>query len=258
MKHKFLFLLVFPCLLLSACFETEETYNLNANGSYSLNYDLNMGGMVGLMSGMLPDSIKESKDFTAIKDTVIQLSSMPDSLRKNMTEAELSIVDHTNMRFQLDFGKALFKIGFKNEGGSINGLANFLNNFSSAMHKAKLGNTLNNTMEGKNIPAASDSEEELPFANKEFDYVITSSTFERKIRPVVFAAKKEKDEKAYQLLKTMNMKLTSTVVINLPKPAVSIDNPNAVLSADKKQFKLTIDLMEALEKPSILNFKVTY
>ncbi len=59
-------------------------------------------------------------------------------------------------------------------------------------------------------------------------------------------------------MKEMDMKMKNTIIINLPRPAISTENSKAVLSADKKQFKLVIDMIEAMAHPEYLNFKVTY
>ena len=56
----------------------------------------------------------------------------------------------------------------------------------------------------------------------------------------------------------MGLKLTNTIVINLPKPAKSVNDPKAVLSADKKQVKLSMDVFENLENPKELYLLVNY
>jgi len=52
--------------------------------------------------------------------------------------------------------------------------------------------------------------------------------------------------------------MVSTVTVNLPRPAKSTGNPNAVLSADKKRVTLKLDLIEAMDKPELFNFKIAY
>lgn len=237
----------------------EETYNLNTDGSYSVNYNLDMGGLMGLVAGMLPDSVKDAKEFKAIKDTTVNLGTMPDSLKKNMKAEEMALLQHTDMRMQMDLDQSLLKIGFKNEGKSIKELDNFLSNFSGVMKKAKVADLMSKPLGASGAKAsASEDDKDMPFASKEFDYVITPNSFERKIKLEVLAAKKAKDEKVYAMIKSMNLKMTSTIIINLPKPASSVDNPNAVLSADKKQFKLVINMLDAINNPAMMNFKVNY
>ena len=257
--NKLLILLPILCLFLSSCLEMEETYNLNTDGSYSVNYNLDMGGLMGLVAGMLPDSVKDAKEFKAIKDTTVNLGTMPDSLKKNMKAEELALLQHTDMRMQMNLDESLLKIGFKNEGKSIKELDNFLSNFSGVMKKAKVADLMSKPLGASGAKASgSEDNKDMPFASKEFDYVITPNSFERKIKLEVLAAKKAKDEKVYAMIKSMDLKMTSTIIINLPKPASSVDNPNAVLSADKKQFKLVINMLEAINNPAMMNFKVNY
>lgn len=256
MKIKSLLLLVLSCLFLSSCFEIEETYNLNADGSYAVNYTLDMGQLIGMASSMTPDSVKQTADYKTAKDTLINLgASMPDSVSQKMTAQEVALMKQTDMRMQMNMMQNLFKIDFSNKGKSIDELNYFLTNFGSALEKGRVGDL----MKPKGMPAEESTEEpEVPFKNKEYDYVITANSFQRKVKAEAFAAAKDKDKQVFEMMKSMNMKLSSTIVVNLPRPAKSTGNPNAVLSADKKQVKLKLDMIEAMDKPELLNFKIEY
>lgn len=256
MKNKFLFLLPILCLFLSSCFEIEETYTINENGTYAVNYNLDMSGIIGLVSKMATDSVKETPNYKLGKDTVINLGSMPDSLKKNMSAKELGIMNSTNMHMTMKMADGIFKIGFTNTGKSIDDLKYFLSNFGSMIQKAKIGKLINTP--GAEVSNESSSDKEMPFNNKEFEYIITDKSFERKIKSEVIAAQKEKNQKNYDIMKSMDIKMTSTVIINLPRPAISIGNSKAILSADKKQFKLELNMLEAINNPETLNFKINY
>ncbi len=246
-------------MFFSSCFELEETYNINEDGSYALNYNVDMGNIIGLISRMSPDSVKATKEYNIGKDTTINFgSAMPADVKKNLNPKEIELMKQTNMRTQMNISKGVFKIGFNSQGKSIEDLKYFLSNFSQTFQKAKLNKTVMSTPRMSPDLAAGEDETEMPFKNEEFDYVITANSFERKIKPAVIAAQRAKDQKAYDMVKAMNMKMTSTIVINLPRAAKSIENPKAMLSADKKQFKLQIDMLEAIDKPEMLNFKVNY
>ncbi|MFA6277468.1 MAG: hypothetical protein WC622_12000 [Pedobacter sp.] len=256
MKNKFLFLLPILCLFLSSCFEIEETYTINENGTYVVNYNLDMGGIMGLVTKMAPDSVKETSNYKLGRDTVINLSTMPDSLKENMSAKELEIVNNTNMHMQMKMADGIFKIGFTNTGKSIDNLKYFLSNFGNTIQKAKVGKLINTP--GAETSSESTTDKEMPFNNKEFEYIITNKSFERKIKPEVLAVQKEKNQKNYDIMKTMDIKMTSTIIINLPRPAMSIENSKATLSADKKQFKLELNMLEAINNPETLNFKINY
>jgi hypothetical protein len=264
MKNKALFILFILCFLLSSCFDIEETYNLNQDGSYSLGYNLDMGGLLDIASTMIPDSMKQSPTYKLKKDTVVQFSSLPDSLKNRLSQQEKELLKETKMRTQMDLGAGVFKISIDTKGKSLTELSYFLANFGNVFEKSKATAMVMSPPSGAKVAespatdAFGGEDADLPFKNKEYDYVITANSFERKIRPEVLAASKEKNEALYTMMKGMNMKMKSTVIINLPKPATSVENSKAVLSADKRQFKLELDVMEAMAHPEMLNFKVNY
>lgn len=254
MKTKLLLVLSVLCLFLSSCFDVEETYNLNADGSYVVNYNINMGQLLAMANGMTPDSVKQTKEYNTAKDTLVNLGSMPDSLKKKFTAEELAVMNQSDVRMQMNMAQGVFNIGFANKGKSAKELSYFLSNFGDLLEKAKVGDM----MKPKDVPADAGGAPEVPFKNKEYDYVVTPTSFERKVKPDVFAALREKDKQTFDMLKGMNMKMVSTVTVNLPRPAKSTGNPNAVLSADKKRVTLKLDLIEAMDKPELFNFKIAY
>lgn len=254
MKIKLLLVLSVLCLFLSSCFDVEETYNLNADGSYAVNYNVNMGQLLKMVNGMTPDSVKQTATYKTAKDTLVNLGSMPDSLKKKFTAEEMALMKQSDVRMQMNMAEGIFNIGFTNKGKSAKELSYFLHNFGELIEKAKIGNM----MKPKGVPDEAGGEPDVPFKNKEYDYVVTPTSFERKVKPDVFAAVKEKDKQTFDMLKGMNMKMVSTVTVNLPRPAKSTGNPNAVLSADKKQVTLKLDLIEAMDKPELFGFKIEY
>lgn len=249
------------CLFLSSCFEVEETYNLNADGSYTSQHTVNMGGLMSMAMGMMPDSTKNKPSFSEAKDTTFNMASkMPDSIRKRFSAEEYNLISNTDMNLQMKLAEGVFKVGFTNKGKSANELNYFLTNFGELMKKGKVSELIGKSLAGEQKGPAEmpGAEEDSPFSNDEFSYVINNTTFERKIKPDVIAAKQQKNEQVYKMIEGMKLKMTSTIIVNLPRPAKSIENPKAVLSADKKQFKLVIDMFEALKDPASLNFKVNY
>jgi hypothetical protein len=261
MKNRFLILLLLFCLFLSSCFDIEETYNIKQDGSYTLGYNLDLGRPLRITNLMMPDTVKEMSFYQLKKDTLFNLAALPDSLLAKLNKNELNILRQTQMRTSMDLNKGLFEINVNSQGKSVEELRYFLANFNQSLQKSKVSDIM---MGGKksNMSQSSESladkEPELPFQHKEYDYIVTANSFERKIRPEVLLAAKEKNTDIYEMMKEMEMKMKNTIVINLPRPAISVENSKAVLSADKRQFKLVIDMIEAMAHPESLNFKVTY
>lgn len=261
MKRKLLYILPIVCLFFSSCFDVEETYQLNNDGSYQLTYNFDMGRLLRMTNMLMPDSIRESAAYNLKQDTVFNLAAIPDSIKVKMSAKELQILSLTKMRTKIDLSGGLFEVNVQTQGKSIEDLKYFIANFNQSLQKSQVSKTLTNTSAvAKNMNAESFPEKEAitPFQNKEYDYLITGNSFERKIRPEMLLAGKEKSEDIYTLMKEMEIKMNNTITINLPRPAISVENPKAVLSADRKQVKLVIDMVEATAHPQSLNFKVTY
>ncbi len=258
MKLKKIILLAFFPLFFSSCFEIEETYVIKEDGSYQMSYNLDMGKVLDVFGAMIPDSVTKDKKFTTVKDTTINFANaVTDSLSKKLNNQEKTLLKQTDMRMQMDMQKNIFKISFKNEGKSPSELNYFLGNFDRLLKQTNAKDLMN---AGAQLPQEKiDTENDNSLFNaNEYDYVITKSTFQRKIKAELFRQNKEKKQESYDLMKGMNIKMPYTIIINLPRPATSVDHPKAILSSDKKQFKLSIDMMEVLEDPNVLNFKVNY
>jgi hypothetical protein len=266
MKNRAMISLAVLCLFLSSCFDVEETYNLSSDGSYSVAYNLDMSGFLGMANSFIPDSIKSSAAYTLKKDSTFNLSNIPDSVKAKLNANELNILSSTRIRTQMDLGLSVFKINLTTQGKSVEDLKYFLTNYSKAFQKSNVTDVIltppSDDKTAKNSSISSEAfggqEPDLPFNNGEYDFIITSKSFERKIRPELLLAANEKNAQLYEVMKGMDVTMKSTIIINLPRPALSVENPKAVLSADRKQFKLVIDMLEATAHPESLNFKVTY
>ena len=255
MKRRSLFLLPLCCLFLSSCFDLEETYTLHENGSYTANYSMDMGSMMSMLKSMIPDSAKRKAELGLEKDTLINFSeSIPDSVRSKLNNNEQKLIDHTQMQLNMNINQ--FKVGFTNTGNSLQELQYFFSDFGSVMKKMKVGKMLIPTKLADK--AKNDDEKDLSIGNTDFEYIITNNSFERKLKNQKTIGELEKKKQDAEMMKKMNIKMMSTLIINLPRPAKSIENSIATLSQDRKQFKLVVDLMEIDSKPHLLNFKINY
>lgn len=261
MKFSRLFAITAICLLFSSCFDMKETFSLKADGSYEVDYDMNMGKMITMLMAMAPDSVSKDESFSKSRDTTMNMASLiPDSSKATLSTKEIKAIENTDMRLNMDMKEGIFQIAFHNKGNTLEELHFFISDFGSIMKKSNTKKILSggagdliDTNENNDNNEGSE-----PFANKEFDQIITPNSFERKVKPEVMAKKLDKDKKVYAMMEGMNMNIPYTITINLPRPAKSVENAKAVLSADKRQFKLELDMFEVIKNPELLNFKVAY
>lgn len=256
---KLFFPFVLVCsLFLASCFDVQEIYTLKTDGSYEVKYDMDMSGLLKMASSFTPDSVKQSdKAKGEVKDTTFNLgSAMPDSIRKKFNAQELGLLQQTDMDMKMDMPNSIMKISVANKGKSLDEMNYFFKNFGRLMKRADIDRKIGNKNFHSDDTERGDSKS--PFEHNDFDYKVTETSFERKTKAVDLDAEGEQFKASLKMFKAMGLKLTNTIVINLPRPAKSVNDPKAVLSADKKQVKLSMDMFENLENPKELHLLVNY
>ncbi len=179
MKNRFLILLPVLCLFLSSCFDIEETYNIKSDGSYTLGYNLDLGRPIRITNLLMPDTIKEQSFYQLKKDTLFNLAVLPSHILAKLDKKERYLLGQTKMRTSIDLNEGSFEINVNNKGKSIDDLRYFLSNFNESLQKTKVNEMIMGS--SPSSEAVNDKEPELPFQHKEYDYIVTSSSFERKI-----------------------------------------------------------------------------
>lgn len=260
MKKLFFPLVLFCSLFLVACFDVQETYTLNTDGSYEVKYDMDMSGLMKMASSFTPDSVKqldEAKD--EVKDTTFNIgSAAPDSTRKKLNAEEFALLQKTDMHMQTDVPNNIMKFSIHNKGKSIEEMNYFFKNFGRLMKKSHVDRRIGNKKFQTDDSDNGDSKS--PFEHNDFDYKVTATSFERKTKAIDLSTEGEDEQlkASLKMFKAMGLKLTNTIVINLPRSAKSVNDPKAILSADKKQVKLSIDMFENLENPKELHLLINY
>lgn len=259
MKFRNLYLLALLPLFLSSCFEIEETYNLQENGTYTTEYDVNMGRMIDLLESLDADMGVEIGDLKKV-DTVINYNSLfSDSIKKYTEAKKIALFQNTNLQLKMDVTNRVFLAKVKSHGNSITELHSFLENYDDFLNlgEEKIMNSFSS-----NNPDEDDYKSNNPvLSNKDFEYIITPTSFERKLTAIAIERHKGRNKEFMEVMlsdQSMDLNIFSNLVINLPRPAKSMDNKNATLSNDKKQFSLKVNVIKAAGNPELLNFKITY
>jgi hypothetical protein len=255
MKNLLLPLLLISCLFFSSCFDIQETYTLKEDGSYDVQYDIDMSELIELASSFASDSLENTESAKEVKDTLMNLgNSMPDSIKRNFTAEELSLLSKTDLRMLMDMPNSVMKFSIMSKGKSTAELNYFLNNFSTLMKKAEV----DKKMGGNSLGADTKDDSGSPWDTNGYKYTVTSNLFERKTDTSKLKVDDDKVMASLKMLKGMGIKVTNTVILNLPRPVKQVNDPRAVLSADKKQVKLTLDLLENIDSLKSQHFLVNY
>jgi len=254
-----LILLTAVTLLFSSCLEIKETYTLLEDGAYKMEYSVDVGKAIGLFQSLSDEATADLATFKSA-DTLINYSNIfSDSVKKNIDARTLSVFANTNLKLKMDVANGVFLAKINNEGKSINDLLFLLENMDDLVENG-------NKKVMNSFTPKKPNEEEYPgespaLSNKDFEYIVTPTSFERRLTETAIERYKGRNMEALANILSdpeMDFNITSTVVINLPRPAKSISNKNAILSADKKQFSLTANVIKASGNPELLNFKIVY
>ncbi|RYG16526.1 MAG: hypothetical protein EOO07_13075 [Chitinophagaceae bacterium] len=254
-----LILLTAVTLLFSSCFETKETYTLQENGAYKMEYSVTMGNMINLFQSMDEEIAAELAALKKNETSINYLSLLPDSVKKYYDSEALSLFSNTNLQLKIDIKNGIFDTKIISHGSSISALHSFLENYDDILRFGE-ENTMNALSPKETNEDAFPSHSGV-LSNKDFEYTITTTSFERKLtEDAIERYKGRNSEQIERLLSNpaMDLNIINVLTINLPRPAKSIDNKNATLSDDKKQFVLKVNLIKAAGNPQLLNFKIVY
>lgn len=235
-------------LLLTGCLETTQEITINPDGSGTLSNTNDMSSLMGMIKQMAGKDAEKIEDQSI--DTTISLSSYADSIVDITPEEKLMIKKGTLI---LNMNESTFIIGTKFPFASpseINAYTELTNKIMYETIKNQLGNS---QMSGL---------EDMPPPTSIEDYFTTSFSKGSLVKTL----NKEKyasvgDDEFLKGMKesaAMGLPMTTTYIINLPKPAKKAEGKNLKLSEDKKKVTIVADIDEFFDDPTKLEYKIEY
>src|SRR3954468_20744518 len=98
MKKIYLPLIFLAILCLSSCVDIEEQYDFKADGSCNVAYGFDMSKAVSVLVNLMSDSVKETPQFSLVKDTTLNFySAMPDSTQQKMSIEESNMAKTSDL-----------------------------------------------------------------------------------------------------------------------------------------------------------------
>ena len=73
-----------------------------------------------------------------------------------------------------------------------------------------------------------------------------------------FGAFLKKTQSALSAAKAMLIDMPYKVVLNFAKPIKKIDNPKAIVSADRRTVTLTTEMSEVIKNPAVMNLQIDF
>jgi hypothetical protein len=253
MKKIYYPLLFLVLLCLSSCFDIEERYDFKTDGSCNVQYNFDMGRAVSVLMNLMSDSIKQTPQFSLVKDTTLNFySALPDSTQQKMTFDEVNMAKSSNLSVKMDLKKSIMKVGINHTAKNAADLEYYLKHLSKisldGQLKAATNNKNNTGFDAQQLVAGEDY----------YSYEISPHKFYRIIDKAKFNAFLKKTQSAFAMAKAMLIETPYKLVLNFAKPVKKVSNPRAIVSADRKRVTLVTNMDEVMKNPSLMNLKVDF
>ncbi len=247
--------LFFVLLCFSSCVDIEEHYDFKPDGSCNVVYGFDMSRAVSVLMNLMTDSVKQTPQFSMVKDTTLNFySALPDSTQQKMGVEEANMAKSSSLSVKMDLNKSIMKVSINHLAKNSAELEYYLKHLS----KISMNSRLNEVTKNNNKLSGGFDAQQLVAGEDYYSYEITPHKFYRIIDKVKFSAFLKKTASTFAMAKAMLIDMPYKVVINFAKPVKKISNPKAILSADRKRVTLVINMDDIMKNPSITNLKIDF
>ncbi len=254
MKKLYYLILFFVLLSLSSCVDVEEHYDFKPDGSCNVVYAFDMGRAVSVLMNLMTDSVKATPQFGMVKDTTLNFyTALPDTTQQKMTLEEANMAKSSNLSIKMDLKKSIMKVSVNHIAKNAADLDYYLKHLSKISMSSRLNEVTKNTKQGGGFDA-----QQLVAGEDYYLYEITAHKFYRVIDKAKFNAFLKKTASTLAMAKAMLIDMPYKVVLNFATPVKKVNNPKAIVSADRKRVTLITDMDDVIKNPSIMNLKIDF
>ncbi|GAB3905433.1 hypothetical protein GCM10028826_07750 [Mucilaginibacter boryungensis] len=234
--------------------DIEEHYNFKADGSCSVVYDFDMSKAVSVLMNLMTDSVRSTPEFGMVKDTTLNFyTALPDTTISKMSVDEVNMAKASQLNVNMNLKKNLMKVSLNHEAKNIADLQYYLEHIS----KLSSAGGVNAITKNSKKNTAFDPQQ-LISGEDYYVYEITAHKFYRIIDLSKFNAFLKRTASTFAMAKAMLIETPYKVVLNFAKPVKKIDNPKAVLSADRRRVTLQTNMDDIIKNPSSMNLKIDF
>jgi hypothetical protein len=254
MKKLYYLTLFFVLLSFSSCVDIEEHYDFKPDGSCNVVYAFDMGRAVSVLMNLMTDSVKATPQFGMVKDTTLNFyTALPDSTQQKMTFDEANMAKSSNLSVKMDLSKSIMKVSINHVAKNAADLDYYLKHLSKISMSSRLNEVTKGTKSAKGFDA-----QQLVAGEDYYSYEITPHKFYRVIDKAKFNTFLKKTASTLAMAKAMLIDMPYKVVLNFAKPVKKVNNPKAIVSADRKRVTLVTDMDDVMKNPSIMNLKIDF
>jgi hypothetical protein len=254
MKKLYFPLIFLAMLCFSSCVDIEEQYDFKADGSCNVVYGFDMSKAVSVLVNLMSDSVKETPQFSLVKDTTLNFySAMPDSTQQKMSIEESNMAKSSDLSINMNLKKSIMKVNIKHVAKNSADLQYYLQNLSKIALNSQINafsspDKASKTFDARQMVAGQDY----------YSYQITPHKFYRIIDKAKFNAFLKKTQSTFMMAKAMLIDMPYKVILKFAKPVKKLNNSKAVLSADRRSVTLVTSMDEVIKNPSVMNLKIDF
>ncbi|PWK78906.1 hypothetical protein LX99_01359 [Mucilaginibacter oryzae] len=247
----FVFLVVLCC---SSCVDIEERYDFNADGSCKVVYGFDMSRAVSVLVNLMADSVKQTPQFSLVKDTTLNFySAIPDSSQQKLSAGEVEMAKTSELSVNMNLKKSIMRVTLNHTAKNAADLQYYLQSVSKIALNGQLNTVTTNDKANKVLDAR-----QMVAGQDYYQYDITPHKFYRIIDKVKFNAFLKKTKNTFMMAKAMLIDMPYKLVLKFAHPVKKIDNSKAVLSADRTEVTLVTSMDEVISNPNVMNLKIDF
>lgn len=253
---KVYFLIIFLAFLtcLTSCVDVEERYDFKADGSCNVAFNFDMSHAVAVLMNLMPDSVKSTPQFNMRKDTSINFyAALPDSSQRKLNTQQIDLARKSTLNVNMNLQKNVMKVSINHQAKNASELQYYLQNLTKLARNSQLRTVTQTTKNIKELDAG-----QVIGGEDFYIYEVTSHRFCRIIDKSKFNAFLKKTQSTLAMAKALLIDAPYKVVLNFAKPVKKVNNPKAIVSADRKHVTLVTNIDEMIKNPSVTNLQVDY
>jgi hypothetical protein len=250
MRKLILSILTVSTFFLTGCLETVQEITLNDDGSGTYLNTNDMGKILGIAKNMGAASTDKMPQQAV--DTSFSFASLADNMT-NLSIEETELLKKGSIHIKMNIADEQFVTNMSFPFSTLNDIQKF-NKLSGMMMMESLKGQMPAEMpmggEGMPEPSSFDDYYTLEFSKGELKKKLNKEKY----------ANAESDEYLNGLKQAgaMGLPVTSTFIINLPRPAEKAEGKNVKLSEDKLKVTIMSTMDDFYDNPESLEFKIKY
>ena len=254
MKKSYLFILFFIALSFSSCVDIEEHYDFKLDGSCNVVYGFDMSRAISVFVNLMSDSVRATPQFNLVKDTTLNFyTALPDSIQRKMSADEANMARGSNLAVKMDLKNSIMKLNVSHLAKNASDLEYYLEHLSKISLNRELDAVTKNNQQSRGFDA-----QQLVAGQDYYSYVVTPHKFYRIIDKDKFNAFLKKTQSTLAMAKAMLIDMPYKVVLNFAKPVKTVNNPHAIVSADRRRVTLVTTMDDVIKNPSVMNLKIDF